>query len=226
MNQPRSRGVLFDIDGTLLDTNYLHVVAWWRAFRDTGHDEVDMASIHHSIGQSSPQLVHRLVGRDDDATVEAHSRQFAELQPEAEALPGAGELLQELAASGRRVVLATSAKESDLEWMLPLIGAADAVHGVSSSADVDESKPSPEILELSMREHGLDPDRTIMVGDTVWDIAAAKNAGLPCIALTCGGISEVELRQAGASEVYADPADLLANLGRSLLRSAGGALTG
>lgn len=219
MNEPLSRGVLLDIDGTLLDTNYLHVVAWWRAFRDTGHGEVDMASVHHSIGLSSPELVERLLGHDDDATVEAHSRRFAELRPEAEALPGAAELVQACAQAGRRAVLATSAKESDLDWMLPLIGAGDAVHGVSSSADVDRSKPSPDLLEVSMREHGLDPDRTLMVGDTVWDIAAARNAGLPCIALTCGGISEVELRQAGASEVYDGPADLLANLERSLLRS-------
>lgn len=215
------RGVLFDIDGTLLDTNYLHVLAWWRAFRDTGHGEVDMASVHHSIGLSSPDLVRRLVGHDDDATVEAHGRRFAELQPEAEALPGAGALVRTCAKAGRRVVLATSAKESDLDWMLPLIGAGDAVHGVSSSADVDRSKPSPDILEVSMREHGLDPDRTLMVGDTVWDIAAAKNARLPCLALTCGGISEIELRQAGASEVYDDPADLLAHLDGSLLRPAG-----
>lgn len=221
MNQQPARGVLFDIDGTLLDTNYLHVVAWWRAFRDTGHGDVDMASIHHSIGLSSTELVHRLVGGGGDATVEAHGSRFAELQPEAEALPGAAELVQACATAGRRAVLATSAKESDLEWMLPLIGAGDAVHGVSTAAEVDRSKPSPDILELAMREHGLDPDRTLMVGDTVWDIASAKNAGLPCIALTCGGISEVELRQAGASEVYADPADLLANLQRSLLRSAG-----
>ncbi len=221
MNPTLSPGVLFDIDGTLLDTNYLHVVAWWRAFRDTGHPNVDMASIHHAIGLSSAELVNRLVGRDDDATVEAHSGRFAALRAQAEAMPDAGELVRACARAGRTPVLATSAKASDLDWMLPLIDAGDAVQGVTSSADVDRSKPDPGILEQSMGKHGLDPDRTVVVGDTVWDIAAARNAGLQCIALTCGGISEAELREAGAAEVYAGPRDLLAKLDDSLLRPPG-----
>lgn len=213
-----SPGALFDIDGTLLDTNYLHVVAWWRAFRDTGHDEVDMASIHHSIGQASPELVERLVGRLDEDTVEAHSRRFQEVQPLAAAFPRAGELVRACTKLGRTTVYATSAKESDLEWMLPMIGAGDAVAGVTSSADVDRSKPDPDILHISMDKHGLDPRRTVVVGDTVWDIRAAKNADLPCIGLRCGGISEDELRDAGAVEVYGGPAELLDRLGESLLR--------
>ncbi len=216
-----SPGVLFDIDGTLLDTNYLHVLAWWRAFRDTGHRKVDMASIHHSIGLSSGELVHRVLGRADDKTVEVHSTRFEELQPEAEALPGAAELVRGCARAGRTAVLATSAKESELEWMLRLIGADEAIAGVSSSADVERSKPAPDILEVAMRAHGLDPVRTVVVGDTVWDIAAARNAGLPCIALTCGGISTAELRQAGAAEVYDGPRDLLAHLQTSLLGTPG-----
>ena len=213
-----SPGALFDIDGTLLDTNYLHVVAWWRAFRDTGHDEVDMASIHHSIGQASPDLVERLLGKPDEDTVEAHSRRFQDLQPLAEAFPRAGELVRACAGLGRTAVYATSAKESDLEWMLPMIGAGDAVSGVTSSGDVEQSKPDPDILHISMDKHGLDPARTVVVGDTVWDIRAAKNADLPCIGLRCGGISEDELRDAGAVEVYGGPAELLDRLGESLLR--------
>ncbi len=218
MSPSLSPGVLFDIDGTLLDTNYLHVVAWWRAFRDTGYDEVDMASIHHSIGQSSPELVERLVGRTDEDTVEAHTRRFQDLQPLAEALPRARALVRACDRLGRTAVYATSAKASDLDWMLPMIGAGDAVAGVTSSADVDQSKPDPDILHISMDKHGLDPDRTVVVGDTVWDIGAAKNAGLPCIGLRCGGISEDELRDAGAAEVYDAPADLLTRLEESLLR--------
>ncbi len=218
---PLSPGVLFDIDGTLLDTNYLHVVAWWRAFRDTGHTEVDMASVHHSIGQSSPELVQRLLGRPDEDTVQAHTERFSELQPLAEAFPQAGELVRACARLGRTPVYATSAKESDLEWMLPLIGAGDSVAGVTSSADVDQSKPDPDILRIPLDSHDLDPARTVVVGDTVWDIRAAQNAGLPCIGLRCGGISEDELRDAGAVEVYGDPADLLAHLGESALRLGG-----
>jgi HAD superfamily hydrolase (TIGR01509 family) len=212
-----SPGVLFDIDGTLLDTNYLHVVAWWQAFRDTGHRHVDMASIHHSIGLSSHELVERLVGSPDDTTVEAHSSRFEELRDGAEALAGAADLVRACADSGRTPVLATSAKESDLEWMLPLIGAEDAISGVTSAADVELSKPAPDIFELAMRENGLDAERTVVVGDTVWDALAAKNAGLPCIGLTSGGISGAELRDAGAVEVYQDPRDLLANLEKSAL---------
>ena len=217
MSQTLTPGALFDIDGTLLDTNYLHVVAWWRAFRDTGHAEVAMSSIHHSIGLSSPELVNRLLGHDDEGTVQAHSDRFEELQPEARAFPHAGDLVRACAKAGRTAVLATSAKESDLDWMIPMIGADDAVQGVTSSADVERSKPDPQIMEISMREHHLDPDRTVVVGDTVWDIAAAGKAGLPCVALMCGGISEDELREAGAVEVYADPADLLARLEESVL---------
>lgn len=210
-------GALLDVDGTLLDTNYLHVLAWRRAFRDTGHDAVDMASIHHAIGLSSHELVERLVGRDDEATVEAHSARFEELRGEAEAFAGAGELVGALAARGRTPVLTTSAKQQDLEWMLPMIGAGDALAGVVSSADVDRSKPAPDILELAVREHGLDPVRTVVVGDTVWDIAAARNAGFPCVAVACGGISEAELRAAGAAEVYDGPRHLLAELDGSPL---------
>jgi HAD superfamily hydrolase (TIGR01509 family) len=217
MSQPLSPGALFDIDGTLLDTNYLHVVAWWRAFRDTGHADVAMSAIHHSIGLSSPELVHRLLGHDDEDTVQAHSDRFEELQPEAHAFPGAGDLVRACAKAGRTPVLATSAKESDLDWMVPMIGADDAVQGVTSSGDVDRSKPDPGIMDISMREHHLDPARTVVVGDTVWDIAAARNAGLACVALMCGGISEAELREAGAVEVYADPADLLGHLEESVL---------
>ena len=101
---------------------------------------------------------------------------------------------------------------SDLEWMQPAIGAGDAVAGATTSADVDEGKPAPDLLTVAVEQHGLDPARTVVVGDTVWDVEAARAAGLPCIGLTCGGISEAELREAGAVAVCADPADLLDHL--------------
>lgn len=210
-------GCLFDVDGTLLDTNYLHVLAWSRAFRDTGHAGVDMASVHQALGLSSGELVERLLGHEDDATVEAHSARFAQLRDEARAFSGAGELVAAVADLGRRPVLTTSAKQQDLEWMLPLIGAGDALAGVVSSADVERSKPAPDILEEAVREHRLDPVRTVVVGDAVWDVQAARNAGLPCIGLGCGGIAGSALREAGAAEVYDGPRHLLAELGGSLL---------
>jgi phosphoglycolate phosphatase-like HAD superfamily hydrolase len=96
--------------------------------------------------------------------------------------------------------------------MLPAIGTRDAVHGVTTSAEVDASKPAPDLLEKALRDHDLDPQRTGVVGDTVWDVEAARKAGLPCIALTCGGLSMADLRDAGAIAVYEDPADLLARI--------------
>jgi HAD superfamily hydrolase (TIGR01509 family) len=217
MTSAKKRGVLFDIDGTLLDTNYLHVLAWWDAFRDTGHGEIPMTRIHRLIGMGSGQLVAELVGEEDEKTVDAHAKHYEDLHGKAVALPGAADLLEACAAAGRTVVLATSGEKSDLEWMLPAIGAGDAISGVVTSADVDRSKPEPDLLSVAMEKHGLDVEATLMVGDTVWDVAASRNAGLACIGLTSGGISEAELRDAGAAAVYGDPADLRDQLDGSLL---------
>ena len=205
-------GVLLDVDGTLLDTNYLHVLAWSQAFTDTGHDGIAMSAIHRAIGIPSAGLVRHLLGEDDGATVEAHSERYTPLRERAAAFPGAADLLAACAGRGYAVVLATSGEESDLEWMQPAIGAGDAVTGATTSADVDEGKPAPDLLTVAVERYGLDPERTVVVGDTVWDVEAARAAGLPCIGLTCGGIGEAELREAGAVAVCADPADLLARL--------------
>ena len=139
-------GVLFDIDGTLLDTNYLHVLAWWQAFRDTGH-EVAMWRLHRAIGIGSEELVQRLLGRPDDEVVPAHSERYAALRDQVTAFPKAAELLAGCAELGLTVVLATSGKKDDLEWMLPAIGAPEGVvAGVTTSSDVDASKPHPDRL--------------------------------------------------------------------------------
>ena len=114
-------------------------------------------------------------------------------------------------------MLATSGQASDLEWMLPAIGAEEAVTGATTSADVDEGKPEPDLLGVAIEDHGLDPQRTVVVGDTVWDVEAARKADLPCIALTCGGIGAAELTRRGADAVYADPAELLEHLDDSPL---------
>jgi HAD superfamily hydrolase (TIGR01509 family) len=212
-NADKRPGVVFDIDGTLLDTNYLHVLAWSQAFRDTGH-EVAMWTLHRAIGIGSEELVQRVLGHADEDTVEAHSRRYAALQDQATAFPEARELLAACARLGRTVVLATSGGKGDLEWMLPAIGAPDGViAGITTSADVDAAKPHPDLLEVAVRDHDLDPDRTVAVGDTVWDVEAARSAGLPCVALLCGGISADEL--SGAVARYDDPAALLADLDSS-----------
>jgi HAD superfamily hydrolase (TIGR01509 family) len=210
-------GVLFDVDGTLLDTNYLHVLAWWQAFGDTGHGAVPMHRIHRAIGIPSAGLVRHLLREDDDDTVEAHSTRYEPLRDDVKPFPRTADLLRICAERGLAVVLATSGEASDLEWMQPAIGAEDAVTGATTSADVDEGKPAPDLLSTAVRDHGLDPDRTVAVGDTVWDVESARKACLPCIALTCGGISAAELTEAGADAVYADPADLLEHLDNSPL---------
>ena len=210
-------GVLFDVDGTLLDTNYLHVLAWWEAMRDAGHEGVDMASIHRAIGIASEGLVEHLTGGADERAVEAHSERYEAMRDQVVSFPKAGKLVDACAARGFTVVLATSGKEQDLDWMKPAIGAEDSVKGATTSSEVDAAKPAPDLLSTAMEQHGLDPDRTVTVGDTVWDVEAAAKADLPCIALTCGGISRAELIDAGAAEVYQTPADLLDNLDGSLL---------
>lgn len=210
-------GVLFDVDGTLLDTNYLHVLAWWQAMNDAGHEHVAMAAIHRSIGIASEGLVQQLLGHEDVRAVEAHSKRYEALRDKVTAFPGAAELVERCAERGYVPVLATSGKEKDLEWMLPAIGTKDSFAGATTSSEVDEGKPSPDLLSGAVEQHGLDPKRTVAIGDTVWDVKAAEKAGLPCIGVTSGGISEVELREAGAVEVYDDPADLLDRFDDSLL---------
>jgi phosphoglycolate phosphatase-like HAD superfamily hydrolase len=205
-------GVLFDVDGTLLDTNYLHVLAWWQAFRDTGHDDVGMWTLHRAIGIGSEELVQRVLGHPDEETVEAHSRRYDALQDQATPFPRAADLLAGCADLGLTVVLATSGKKDDLDWMLPAIGAADGVVSASTTSDdVEAAKPHPDLLQVAVRDHGLDPARTVVVGDTVWDVHAA---------VLCGGIGEAELTGAGAVAVYDDPAALLDALAGSPIGSA------
>lgn len=211
-------GVLFDVDGTLLDTNYLHVLAWWQAMNDAGHPDVPMAAIHRSIGIASEGLTEHLLGEEDEKAVDAHSQRYEALRDQVTAFPGAADLVRACGDRGYTAVLATSGKEEDLEWMIPAIGADDdAFAGSTTSSQVDEGKPDPDLLTSAMDEHGLDPERTVAIGDTVWDVQAAERAGIPCIALTCGGISAAELEEAGAAEVYDDPRHLLDRIDDSLL---------
>jgi HAD superfamily hydrolase (TIGR01509 family) len=216
MPAPRRTAVLFDIDGTLTDTNYLHVLAWRRAFLDAGED-IASARIHRMIGAGGGVLLRELVGEERGDLKDGWSTHFDELKPEIRAFPGAADLLRAVAAKGPKVVLATSSEPEDVEALREAIDADDAIHAVTSAGDVDEAKPSPEVFEQALQEAGATADDALVVGDTVWDCEAATKAGLRTVGLLSGGISRAELEAAGAIAVYDDPSDLLAHLDESPL---------
>ncbi|HVF75830.1 MAG TPA: HAD family hydrolase [Acidimicrobiales bacterium] len=207
---PRS-GVIFDIDGTLVDTTYLHTAAWRRAFLD--HDlDVSTVDIHRRIGMGSGLLLEELTGERRDDLKDSWRKHFEAMKPEIRAFPGAPELLRAVADSGAAVVLASSSEEEDVGDLLDALGVDDVLDVVTSSGDVDEAKPDPEVFEVAMGKAGLDAEHAVVVGDAVWDVEAAKRCGLPCVGVLTGGISEAELREAGAVAVYRTPRDLLDDL--------------
>ena len=206
--------ILVDVDGTLVDTNYFHAVAWWRAFRDIGED-VAMSRIHPLIGMGSDQLVSRLIGRDSKEASDAHARHYEPFKEEITAFPKAADLLTELARRGARVVLATSSDEEDLKRLREAIGADDAIDDAVSKGDVDHSKPSPDIFEAALKRFDVDPARAIVIGDTPWDIKAAGKLGLDTVCVLTGGATREQLEEAGAVAVYEDVAELLAKLDTS-----------
>lgn len=210
-------GVLFDIDGTLLDSTYHHTLAWLRAFRDHGYNEITSAQVHRAIGLGDDHLVPHLLGHEQAELADAHSKHYAALRDEVQALPRAAELITRCAAADLRVVLATSGKANDLDWMLPRIGSQEGIMGWATSEDVEKSKPAPDILQCAAKQHGLGAGNAVTVGDSVWDGKAARAANIRFVALLSGGVAEAELREAGAVEVYQGPADLLAHFDESLL---------
>jgi HAD superfamily hydrolase (TIGR01509 family) len=207
--------ILFDVDGTLVDTNYLHTVAWWRAFQDIGED-VPMSKIHPLIGMGSDQLVERLIGRESEEASDAHSRHYEPFKDEIKAFPKAGDLLNETDRRGGRVILATSSGEKDIPVLCEAIGADDdAVDYIVSKGDVEHSKPAPDIFEAALDKLELDPERTLVVGDTVWDIDAAGKLDLKVVCVLTGGHPREELEKRGALAVFENVADLFANLDSS-----------
>ncbi|PPF76828.1 HAD family hydrolase [Subtercola sp. Z020] len=214
--------ILFDIDGTLVDSNYLHVFAWSMALNDVGH-RVDDWRIHAAIGMDSSKLKERLLGDDADELGErasdAHSARYEELSGELRPFAGARDLLAACAERGVRVVLATSAPADELEKLRDALDAEDSLYAVTSSEDVETAKPEPDVVKVALSKGGIDASHAIMVGDTVWDIQAASRAGVRCIGVLSGGIGALELREAGAVAVYDDVAALLADLDDSPVAS-------
>ncbi|MDQ4149175.1 MAG: HAD family hydrolase [Actinomycetota bacterium] len=209
-------GILFDIDGTLVDSNYLHTLAWWRGLKETGRT-APMFQIHRLIGMGSDKLVPELLGDYVEEVSERYSANFRELRKEVIAFDSAAELLREVHGRGAVVVLATSAKTEDLEVLLEVLDAEDAIDHVTSSADVEETKPAPEVLEKALEKSGLARDSAIVVGDTVWDVKAAARLGLGCVCVEAGGTSRHDLEEAGAVAVFKDVQELLQKLDESPL---------
>jgi HAD superfamily hydrolase (TIGR01509 family) len=217
MTSPRP-AVLFDVDGTLLDTNYFHTIAWWRALQDEGED-IPMSRIHPLIGMGSDQLLEDLLGEEREGLSDVHAKYYKPYKEELlHAFPRAAELLAAVAERGAQVVLATSSKEQDLDKLLEALGAdddviADIVHGDL----VGSSKPAPDIFAVALDHLDLDPEQTIVVGDTKWDIEAAAKLGIDVVAVLTGGHTRENLQDAGAVAVYEDVAELLDQLDDSPL---------
>ncbi|QZY30001.1 HAD family hydrolase [Nocardioides coralli] len=206
--------VVFDIDGTLVDSNYHHTIAWHRAFRAHGHD-VPCWRIHRCIGMGGDRLVAAAAGqevedRDGDAVRKTWEQEYDEMLREPTALPGARELLSTLRDRGMTVVLASSAIPRHASRALELLGADERVDEVTTSEDAEESKPDPELLEAAIAR--ADARSSVLVGDSVWDVEAANRVGIRTVAVLTGGFSEAELRSAGAAWVLSDTRDLLARL--------------
>lgn len=216
----RVRGVLFDVDGSLVDTTYFHTVAWWQAFRQSDRD-VTMARIHRAIGMGAEMLIPEMVGAVDEdeekALTAAHdavySAEWSRLRP----LPGARDLLQRCHAAGLVVVLASSAAEAELQVLRRALDADKFIDAATSSDDADASKPAPDIVTAALDKGDLQASDVVFVGDAVWDVLASAKLDVPCIGLECGGTSRAELLTAGAIAVYSDPADLLAAFDESPL---------
>ena len=215
------RGVLFDVDGTLIDSSYLHTISWWGAFRQYGYD-VPMANIHYFVGMGGARLVDSLLpdSRDraeDEDIMASHGALYASHWPSLRAFDGAADLLAKCHGEGLAVALASSARERDLQVMRGVLAADAFIDAATSANDAKESKPAPDILQAALDAAGLAAADAVYVGDAVWDMKASAALGIPSIGLTCGGVNAVELRDAGAAEVYSGPRDLLDNLGSSVI---------
>ncbi|MDX6634780.1 MAG: hypothetical protein QOF06_983 [Solirubrobacterales bacterium] len=195
---------ILDVDGTLVDTNYHHALAWHRALRAHGHS-VQMWKVHRHIGMGGDQILDALIGEgaaaeQGDEIRAAEAEAYGELIGEVEPMEGARELIARLRGEGATVILASSAKQEEVDHYLDLLDARELIDGWTSSADVENTKPDPDLVHAALEKAGKG-DPSVMVGDSVWDVKAAKAAGLPTLAVLTGGFSEAELRDAGAVQV-------------------------
>ena len=202
---------ILDVDGTLVDTNYHHALAWHRALRSHGH-QVPVWKVHRHIGMGGDQILDALIGEEaaaeqGDAIRETEGEAYEELIGEVAPMEGARELIEKLKQEGSTVILASSAKQSEVDHYIDLLDARDLIDDWTTSADVENTKPDPDLVHAAL-EKASDDEPSVMVGDSVWDVKAAKAAGLPTLAVLTGGFSAAELKEAGASQVVESISDL------------------
>jgi len=208
---------VLDVDGTLVDSNYQHALAWYRALRSLG-ETFPIWRIHRLIGMGGDQLVGALGGDDvenrigdqaRDKWVEEVDQLIGEIAP----LPGARDLLVAIKERGHRLVLASSGKPQHVDRFVDLLDVRDLADAITSSEDAEASKPAPDLLQVALRKLGVSPDAdSVLIGDSVWDVEAAKKAGMPAIVVRSGGFGDDELTEAGAVGLYDTPGDLLEHL--------------
>jgi HAD superfamily hydrolase (TIGR01549 family) len=213
---------VLDVDGTLVDTNYQHALAWYRSFRALG-ETYPVWRIHRLIGMGGDRLPAALGGdeveeRIGDAARERWSEEFDRIIDEIAPLPGARRFIEDLLGRGHRVVLASSGKPKHVEQFLDLLQARELAEAWTTSEDVDSTKPAPDLLHVALEKLGEPPDAaSVVVGDSIVDVEGAKRAVMPALVVRSGGFGDDELRDAGALEIFDIPADISAALDRTPL---------
>ncbi len=217
------RGVILDIDGTLVDSNDAHTQAWIKAMADNGYTDVDYSKVRSKIGMGGDKLLPDVLGIEKDSPKgkkisESRSKIFKDqylnkIKP----LNGAKDLLDAIRQHGLKLAVATSAQEDELKPMLKLIGAEDLIEDKTDGSEAKNSKPSADVVEKTLKKMDMQPDEVLMLGDTAYDIESAAKTKVKTIALRSGGWKDEDLK--GALAIYNDPADLLAHYDRSPLNN-------
>jgi HAD superfamily hydrolase (TIGR01509 family) len=212
------RAAILDIDGTLIDSNDAHAQAWVDVGKEMGYD-IDFAHVRRLIGMGGDKVLPEITGLEDDSDeAEKVKKRRGEIfqeryLPGLQPFPRARELLERFQADGMALVVATSASKDDMGKLLDKAGIKDLIEEKTSQSDVEASKPDPDVIEAAVEKAGCKPSEAVMLGDTPYDVEASRKAGVPCVALRCGGWGDEDLKDAVA--IYDDPADLLANYDRS-----------
>ena len=212
------RAAVLDIDGTLIDSNDAHAHAWVDVGKEMGYD-IDFAHVRSLIGKGGDKVLPEITGLEEESDEgEKLKKRRGEIfqeryLPTLQPFPQARELLERFQADGMTLVVATSASKDDMGKLLEKAGIKDLIEEKTSQSDVEASKPDPDVIEAAVEKAGCKPSEAVMLGDTPYDVEASRRAGVPCVALRCGGWGDEDLKDAVA--IYDDPADLLANYDRS-----------